>query len=66
MQFQVTVIAVISVFMALASIIAMYENLKTHIAQHKPLEKLLVFKGIIGFTFVEKVCRINSSKRFWF
>ena len=45
----------ISTTIAVTSIIKFYAALKSHIAQHQPLLKIVAFKLIVGITFFEAV-----------
>ncbi|KAF3389174.1 Transmembrane protein 184C [Penicillium rolfsii] len=49
------IIQVISVGVAVMSILRFYTNLKSHITEHKPLTKLFAFKMVIGLVFLEKI-----------
>ncbi|KAH8882018.1 hypothetical protein GQ53DRAFT_772909 [Thozetella sp. PMI_491] len=45
----------VSITMAVLTVIKIYGLLKTHLAQHKPLAKLLAFKLIVSVTFVMNI-----------
>jgi hypothetical protein len=44
-----------SLIIAVLSVIRFYLALKTHLASHKPLAKLLAFKLVVFFTFILSV-----------
>ncbi|KAJ5168555.1 uncharacterized protein N7482_004149 [Penicillium canariense] len=46
---------VLSVSVAIMSIIRFYAHLKSHMQEHKPLTKFLAFKMVIGLVFLEKL-----------
>jgi hypothetical protein len=45
----------VSTAAAIMAVLAFYSTLKTKLAPHRPLSKLIAFKGIIGFTFLIKI-----------
>ncbi|KAJ5934092.1 hypothetical protein N7466_003639, partial [Penicillium verhagenii] len=49
-----TIITEASVAFAVISVLTFYRALKSHLASHQPLAKLLAFKLIVGLTFLEK------------
>jgi hypothetical protein len=53
---QLNIIRILSVSLATIAIIKFYMTLKSHIAQHKLLPKLLALKLIVGLVFLENVC----------
>lgn len=53
--FQLTIITSVSVAIAVMSVLSFYRSLKSHLAGHRPLSKLLAFKLIVGLTFLERV-----------
>ncbi|KAJ5746745.1 hypothetical protein N7520_011927 [Penicillium odoratum] len=50
-----TVITEVSVAFAVISVITFYRTLKSQLASHRPLSKLLAFKLIVGLTFLERI-----------
>jgi len=51
----------ISTGIAVTSIIKFYAALKSHIAQHQPLLKIVAFKLIVGITFFEAVSQKSKQ-----
>ncbi|KAJ5899346.1 hypothetical protein N7495_004090 [Penicillium taxi] len=49
------IIQLISVFLAISSILRFYKNTKSYMQEQKPLTKLLAFKLIVGLVFLEKI-----------
>ncbi|KAL4791935.1 organic solute transporter Ostalpha-domain-containing protein [Aspergillus venezuelensis] len=50
-----TVIGIVSVAIAVISILVFYKGLKSHLKAHNPLAKLLAFKLIVGLAFLEEI-----------
>ncbi|KAL3458717.1 organic solute transporter Ostalpha-domain-containing protein [Aspergillus heterothallicus] len=50
-----TVIGIVSVTVAVISILVFYKGLKAHLKTHSPLAKLLAFKLIVGLAFLEEI-----------
>ncbi|KAJ5636861.1 uncharacterized protein N7484_010174 [Penicillium longicatenatum] len=50
-----TIITSVSIAFAVISVLTFYRTLKSHLASHKPLSKLLAFKLIVGLTFLERI-----------
>ncbi|KAJ6005225.1 hypothetical protein N7451_003169 [Penicillium sp. IBT 35674x] len=50
-----TIITSVSIVFAVMSVLSFYRTLKSHLASHRPLSKLLAFKLIVGLTFLERI-----------